>query len=118
MAIAVPLLAVDGLTAFGIGLTVATLIGVGVRLWFLRHIFPGFAMLAHMARGIGPTIPAVGAVLALRAVEPAPRSVALVLAEAVLFAGITIAVTWVSERRLLRESIGYLRGMRSPVAAT
>jgi O-antigen/teichoic acid export membrane protein len=118
MAIAVPLLAVEGLTAFGIGLTVATLIGVGVRLWFLRGIFPGFAMVTHMARGIGPTIPAVGAVLALREVEWASRSVGLVAIEAVLFTGVAITATWVSERRLLRESIGYLRGVRVSGAST
>jgi PST family polysaccharide transporter len=118
MAIAVPLLAAEGLTAFGIGLTAATLIGVGVRIWFLRRIFPGVAMLAHMARGIGPTIPAAAAVLAVRAIEPDSRSIAVVLGEAALFAVVAITATWLSERRLLRESIGYLRGVRSPAAAT
>ena len=118
MVIAVPLLALEGLTAFGIGLTIATLIGIAVRLWFLRRIFPGFAMLAHMARGIGPTIPAIAAVLAMRTVESGPRSVGLVLAEIALFTAVTITATWLSERPLLRESVGYLRGARSAPATT
>ena len=67
---------------------------------------------------IGPTIPAVGAVLALREVEWSSRSVGVVAIEAVLFTGVAITATWVSERRLLRESIGYLRGVRVSGAST
>jgi PST family polysaccharide transporter len=112
--IAVPLLAADGLTAFGIGLLIATACGVTLRLWFLRRIFPGFPMVSHVLRGIGPTIPAAAAVLGLRALDSGGRSGGLVLAECALFAAIAIAATYASERKLLRESVGYLR--RRPLA--
>ena len=115
LAIAVPLLAVYGLTAFGVGMGVATLIGVAVRLWYLKRLFPGLALLPHVVRGIGPTLPAVAAVLAVRAIEGGGRPVARVAAEAVLFTVVVVAATWLSERPLLRESLGYLR-RASPLA--
>jgi polysaccharide transporter, PST family len=114
VAIAVPLLAADGLTAFGIGLLIATACGVVLRMWFLRRIFPGFPMVSHVLRGIGPTIPAAAAVLGLRALDSGGRSGARVVAECALFAAIAIAATYASERKLLRESVGYLR--RRPLA--
>ncbi|MEA2458881.1 MAG: hypothetical protein QOC95_1853 [Thermoleophilaceae bacterium] len=110
--IAVPLLAVKGLTAFGIGLGVATVIGVAVRIWYLRRIFPGFPMLGHIARGLGPSVPAALAVLAVRAAETGPRTLGDLFLEVGLFVVLTLAATWLSERPLLRESIGYLRGAR------
>jgi O-antigen/teichoic acid export membrane protein len=112
LAIAVPLLAFEGLTAFGVGLGIATLIGVGVRIWFLRRIFPAFAMVGHIVRGIGPTIPAVLAVLALRVAETGSRTPGLVVVEAAVFAAVALVATWAFDHRLLRESVGYLRGSR------
>jgi PST family polysaccharide transporter len=112
MAIAVPLLAFEGLSAFGMGLGIATLVGVAVRLWFLRRIFPGFPMVAHMARGIGPTLPGVIAVLGIRLLESAPKTLSDLGLEVAAFITVTITSTWLSERRLLRESLGYLRGVR------
>lgn len=117
LAIAIPLLAFEGLTAFGIGLTAATLVGIGVRLWYLRRIFPGLAMLRHIARGIGPTLPAVAAVLAVRAADSASRTLSIVAAEAALFTAVTLAATWASDHKLLRESLAYLRGARAVSAA-
>jgi O-antigen/teichoic acid export membrane protein len=118
MAIPVPLLATEGLTAFGYGLTAATVIGIVVRMRYLRRIFPGLPLVAHVVRGIGPTLPAVAAVLAVRALDPGPRSVGRVVAEAALFTAIAIASTYMSEHKLLRESFGYLRGRRLSRAAS
>jgi O-antigen/teichoic acid export membrane protein len=113
MVIAVPLLAIEGLTAFGIGLAAATLISVAARLWFLRRIFPGLAMVGHVLRGMGPTLPAVAAILALRALDGGPRTLTRVAFEAIAFAAVTVAATGISERQLLRESLGYLRRGRT-----
>ena len=117
MVIAVPLLALEGLTAFGIGLGVATLIGVAVRLWFLRRIFPGLPIVRHVVGGMAPAVAAVLAVLAVRVLETGDRGPGTVAAEATLFALCALGATWMSEHRLLRESIGYLRG-RQPVGTT
>jgi PST family polysaccharide transporter len=117
LAIAVPLLAFEGLTAFGVGLGASAVIAVAVRLWYLRRIFPGASFAAHIARGIGPTLPAAAVVLAVRAADPGGRSVARVALEAVAFAALAIGATVLSERALLRESVGYVRG-RAAARAT
>ncbi|HEX4719615.1 MAG TPA: oligosaccharide flippase family protein [Thermoleophilaceae bacterium] len=115
MAIAVPLLAVSGLTAFGVGMGLATVVFVLARVWFLAPIFPPRAVLGHAARGIAPTLPAAAAVLLLRLLESGNRTPLVAVAELAAFIAIVVAVTIVSERTLLRESLGYLR--RRNVAA-
>jgi O-antigen/teichoic acid export membrane protein len=112
MAIAIPLLVTEGVTGYGIGFAVAVAIGVVVRMWYLRRIFPGFALSRHVARGIAPTVPAAVAILALRVLDSGGRSPARVIVEAGLYAALVIGATYASERALLRESFGYLRGVR------
>ncbi len=107
----VPLLATVGLNGFGVGMVVVTVLGLIVRLWFLRRIFPALAVVGHITRGLGPAVAATGAVLALRAVAPSsPHGGGLVLIEVAIFVAIAAGVTYLSERTLLRESLGYLRG--------
>ena len=117
LAIAVPLLAAEGVTGVGAGMAIATAVAVAVRLAYLRRIFPGLPLARHVARGIGPTLPAVAAVLALRAAGPAEREAPWVLLEALVVVALVVAATLVSERTLLRESLGYLR-REAPLAAT
>jgi PST family polysaccharide transporter len=117
MGIAVPLLALEGLTAFGIGLGASAVIAVVVRLWYLRRIFPEASFAPHIARGIVPTLPAAVVVLAMRAVDPGGRSPGRVALEAVTFAVMAITATVLSERELLREAVGYVRG-RAAARAT
>lgn len=113
--IAVPLLATRGLTAFGAGLAAASLIGVAVRLRYVRSLFGGRPLVGRIARGMAPTVPAAGAVLLARALEPGGRSAGRVVAEVALFGVVTLLATGLSERGLLRESVGYLRRGAAPV---
>ena len=112
LAIAVPLLVTAGVTGYGIGVAAAAVVAMAVRLRYLRRIFPGLAMARHVARGLGPTVPAVIAILAVRAVDGGPRGPGRVVAEALLYVAIAAAATYASERALLREAVGYLRGAR------
>ena len=114
MAIAVPLLAVDGLTGFGVGLCAATTITVSLRLWYLRRIFPSLPVVSHIVRGIGPTVPATVAVLGLRILDPGARTPLRVVVEAIVFAALSIGVTIGSQGDLLRELLGYLHGRSAP----
>jgi hypothetical protein len=59
-------------------------------------------------------VPAVAAVLAVRAATDAGRSPGLALAELALYLAVTIVATWAIERPLLREVRGYLRGAPGP----
>lgn len=118
MVIAVPLLATSGLAAFGAGMVAATAVFVLARVWFLAPLFPPRAVLGHVVRGIAPTIPAAAAVLLIRLAESGDRTPLLAAAELVAFIAVVIAVTVVTERTLLRESLGYLRRRNLAAGAT
>jgi O-antigen/teichoic acid export membrane protein len=105
MAVAVPLLVEEGVTGFAYGMTGATAAVVVVRLVYLTRIFPALSMVGHVARGVAPTLPAVAAVLALRAL---PGEVGPVV-EIALFLAVAAGASAVLERALLREVVGYLR---------
>ncbi|MGH2942770.1 MAG: oligosaccharide flippase family protein, partial [Solirubrobacteraceae bacterium] len=114
VAIALPLLATDGLH----GLAVATLIVEGVnftiRMCYLRRLFPDFRFLRHAARALVPSVPAVALVLVLRLAFGEEQTLLAALAMFVLYVVTTLAATALVERRLLREMLDYLR--RRPAA--
>jgi hypothetical protein len=70
----------------------------------------GFAVgMGIAARAIAPTVPAVLAVLGVRALV-GDGSLAVAVAELALYVAVTVVATWAFERRLVREVLGYLRG--------
>jgi O-antigen/teichoic acid export membrane protein len=114
VATAVPLLIVDGLTGFGIGMAFAAGVGIAGRIVYLVRLFPGFGVLRHSTQAILPTVPGAAAVLILRTFD-GHRTPALAIAEASVYLILTAAVTLYVERPLLREVKGYLRNPRGPV---
>jgi lipopolysaccharide exporter len=109
----IPLMIVDGLRGYALGLFVVAVFMVGMRCYYMRRLFPQFAIGRHIGRALLPTIPATAVVLAVRVLEPFDRSLAVALAELVLYVGITVLATWSAEKTLLREAIGYLRRARA-----
>jgi hypothetical protein len=69
----------------------------------------------YVLRATAPTVPAVLGILAIRTAMTGERTLDLALAELALYCAITIALTLVLERSLIREAFGYLR--RSPKRA-
>jgi O-antigen/teichoic acid export membrane protein len=114
LALAVPLLILDGLTGFAVGFGGAAALTVAARLWHLRRLFPHLPLLGHVAGGIGPTLPAVAAVLILRVLHPGTDTAVWAAAEALLYALVATAATLLWQGKILRESVGYLVG---PTAA-
>lgn len=110
----IPLMLVDGLRGYGIGMLIVGALSVTLRGYFLRRLFVGFALLPHMVRALVPAVPAVGAVLLVRLIEPVDRSPAVALAELGLYLGVTVTATWLAEKELIREVIGYVR-RKTPV---
>jgi PST family polysaccharide transporter len=112
-AIALPLLALDGLH----GLAIATLLVEGVnfaiRMYYLRRLFPDFRFLRHSARALLPSVPAVVLISVLRLVFGAEQTLVVALAVLVLYVVATLGATALVERRLLREILAYVR--RQPV---
>jgi O-antigen/teichoic acid export membrane protein len=109
-AVAIPLMILEGLSGFAAGMGAVALAMLACRAYFLTRLFDGFDMARHVARAVAPTVPAVAIVLAVRAFDPS-RTLGLALGELALYAGVTAAATWIFERDLLREAVGYLRGL-------
>jgi PST family polysaccharide transporter len=117
LAIAIPLLVTHGLIGLGIGLCIATALTVSLRLWYLRRLFGHLPVLGHVVQGVGPTVPAVAAVVALRLLHSHAHGVMWMVVEAIAYALVVVAATYLWQGALLRESLGYLRGRRAMVAA-
>jgi hypothetical protein len=95
----------------------ATAILILMRCWYLARLFPSFAIFSHAFRAMWPTIPAAAAVLLIRELGDGTRGVGSAVGEAALYGAIVIVCTLVSERALLREMVGYLRGPGVPTPA-
>ena len=108
--VTVPAILTLGIAGYPVGLAVGTVIQLIARGYFLRRIFPGFAVMRHLVRAIAPSIPPAALILLVRQIESGDRSLAMVFVELGIYAFATVAFTAVLERKLLRETLGYLRG--------
>lgn len=108
-AVTVPLMLEVGTMGYAYGMAAATLVQLGVRAFFLRRLFPGFNLALHTLRALAPLVLPVGAVLALRLWLGDDRDAAMVWAELGLYVLLTVALTALLERALIREALGYLR---------
>ena len=115
--VTLPAIVVLGLEGFAIGYAVAMLDQLGVRKYFLGKFFSGFSVLPQMLRAIAPTVPAAALILASRVVLPEGRSPLRALAELATFAAVAVAATYLWERSLIREMVGYLRRGRAERSA-
>lgn len=118
LAVGLPLLEVDGLRGFAIGIAVQAFVGVALRAYYLEKLFNGFDFLRHAARSLLPTVPALAAVLALRALEPRGHTLALALAELASYLLITAIATWHFESGLIREALAQLLDRPRAVVAS
>jgi O-antigen/teichoic acid export membrane protein len=113
---AVPLLAIYGLEGYAVGMAIMVAVSLVARGYYLRKLFPTYNFALEAARAVAPVVPAAGAVLGLRLIESGDRTLALAIGEGVLFVALTVIATWFTERGLLREMIGYLRGRSRPIS--
>ena len=114
LAVALPLLIADGLSGFAIGMGVMTAVSFAVRAFYLGRMFSGLRVATHTLRAVAPSVPAVAAVLAVRAADSSSRTGGVAIAELALYAAVTLGATLWLERALLREVAGYLRGAPRP----
>jgi O-antigen/teichoic acid export membrane protein len=115
LAVAVPLTFAYGIDGYAAGMAVVTAVSLAMRGIYLARLFRGFRILGHALRAALPTLPAAGAVLLARAALDLDRTVGVALGELALFAALTVAATFVFERALLGELVGYLRGRARPL---
>lgn len=110
LAVGIPGMLLYGLTGFAVASIATEVVGLVTRAYYLNRLFEGFNVVRHCARAISPALPGVAAVLAVRALEPSERAGAMALGELVLFVALTATTVWLTERPLMRELFGYLRG--------
>ena len=110
--LALPLLATEGLTAYGLGLAASTLVLIGVRVRYLLRLFPGLPVFRHVLGAVAPTLIACAAVAAAR-LGVDTRTIEVALLEVAVFVSVAGAATLVQHRSLMRELLGYLRGGRA-----
>jgi O-antigen/teichoic acid export membrane protein len=113
---AIPLMLWKGLNGFAVGMGIMAFVSLLVRALYLTRLFSGLQMLRHAARAIAPTVPAVAAVLGVRALA-GDGSLAIAVGQLALYVVVTVLGTWAFERPLLREVLGYLRGTRAAAPA-
>jgi len=119
LATAIPLLIVDGLDGFAVGMAAMATTSLALRMFFLARLFPGLHITRHIARAFAPTLPAAASVLVLRLVDGAHRTLAIALVELATYVVVTVVATLLLERPLLHEVRDYLRPARpEPDAGT
>jgi O-antigen/teichoic acid export membrane protein len=106
---ALPLLLLFDLPGYAAGMAVVTVVTLALRARYVARLFEGFAVLRYCLRAVAPTVPAVGAVIAIRAVVDADRTLGIALGELAVYLAVTAVSTLLIERRLLAEAISYLR---------
>jgi PST family polysaccharide transporter len=110
LAITVPLVLTSGLTGYALGSSIGLVIQLAARTYFLRGLFPRFRAIRQLARAVAPTVPAAAAVLGVRLVAGSEQSLPAAIAMLALYVLITLVATWVFERSLVSEVLGYVRG--------
>ncbi len=110
LVVGIPGMLMYGLTGFAVASIASEVVALTTRTWYLHRLFEHFNVLRHCVRAVAPTLPAVAAVLLLRVLEQGERTGAMVVGEVVLFVAVNAAALWLTERPLLRELVGYLRG--------
>jgi O-antigen/teichoic acid export membrane protein len=114
LAIALPMLAIEGLAGLAIATLIVEAVNFAVRMFYLRRLFPDFRFLRHTVRALLPSAPAVALILGLRVVFGEEATLLAALALFALYVVATLGATALVERRLLREILAYLR--RRPAA--
>jgi hypothetical protein len=114
--VSLPAILLLGLWGWVVGIAAGAVAQFIVRGIYLRRLFPRFSVMAQLARGVAPVVPAAALVLVVRAVVPGDSRL-LALGELVLYAVTVAAGVFAFERHLLRELIDYLRRTRpAPIA--
>jgi O-antigen/teichoic acid export membrane protein len=116
-AVTAPLLVVMGLDGYVIGAAATVAAQLAVRARYLSRLFEGFSFLVHLMRALVPTALAAAVILVERALTGADGTGVAAFAELGAYVALTVVATFVFERRLLAEMVGYLRSGPRPGTA-
>ena len=114
MAVLVPATITLGVTGYMIGFGAAMAVQIAARTYFMRTLFEEFSLARHSWRAIAPVLPPTALILGVRLVAGGDRTPGRAIAELALYIVATAGLTYVFERRLITELVGYLRGRKQP----
>ena len=114
--VSIPAMLEFGLAGYAAGFAATTVVQFAIRGWYMARLFPGFNVLRQLVRGVLPVVPPTVMILVVRELAPEGRSLGRALAELAAYAAVTVAATYVFERRLIAELVGYLRRPARPAA--
>jgi O-antigen/teichoic acid export membrane protein len=113
----VPLLFAYGIEGFAWGMFAVMAAAWGTRAYFIKKLLPDVRLVALAVRALVPTVAASLVVLLARLVEPGDGGLGVALGELALFVVSYAVFTWLRERELLAEMVGYLRRQTTPPPA-
>jgi PST family polysaccharide transporter len=116
LCVTTPLLFAYDLDGFAAGTAVMVSVTVAGRWYYLKRLFPDLQLAKYVARALGPTAVAAGAILLLRLATDAERTLGLALGELAAYLAINAVLTIALERALLAEALAYLRRPRAASA--
>jgi O-antigen/teichoic acid export membrane protein len=114
--VSVPAILTWGLAGYAAGFAATTVVEIAARWWYMRSLFGRFNVLAQIGRAVAPVAPAAALVGLERLVVGGDRTPAQALIELATFVVATVAFTYVFERRLVTELLGYVRGRVEPAS--
>jgi O-antigen/teichoic acid export membrane protein len=114
LGVGVPLLLDRGLSGLAIGIAAGTVTSLAIRLAYLARLFPALDIVNHVARAVAPAAVAATLILVERLAlgYADPHSAGWAAVELAGYIVVVAALTWSTERALLREAVGYLRRSR------
>ena len=116
-AVMLPLMFELGLAGYAAGMAIGVAVQIVQRGYFLKRLFPRYNPLRHLVRAVLPSVPAAGLVLLARVI-PGDRTPTRAVVEFALYVVVTLVATWLAERKLLQEIVGYLRGRRGGIRSS
>ncbi len=112
LAVPLPLLFARGATAFAWGLFAVNLVAGAMRWVYMKQLIPDVRIAHFVGRAFIPPALSAGAVIAARHALNLSQELSVMLAELVLFITIYAGSTFLLERPLLMEAVGYLRNAK------
>jgi O-antigen/teichoic acid export membrane protein len=116
--VSVPAMLAWGVTGYAVGFAAANAVQIAIRGYYMRQLFQDFSAIRQLGRAVLPTVPPAVLILALHALAPGHRSLSRAIAELVTYSLGVVLFTWLFERSLVTELLGYLRGRRAPQPVT
>ena len=115
LAVPLPLLFARGATAFAWGLFAVNLVAGAMRWGYIKQLIPGVQVANFIARAVIPPALSAGLLILARRQLNLSTGLGTMISELVIFVAVYALFTYLLEKALIQEALGYLRRSRRPV---